>query len=82
MRKNEKVGKTFRLHNGAIRRLHIGAGFRAYRSEQERAQIGAALVFQIGINRLQIGLGFQIEAKIFQIREEITNRDKWDFKSG
>ena len=45
MRKNEKVGKTFRLHNGAIRRLHIGAGFRAYRSEQERIQIGTALVF-------------------------------------
>ena len=33
----------FGLHNGAIRRLHIGGGFRDYRSEQERVQIGAAL---------------------------------------
>ena len=43
MRKNEKVGKKFAFHNGAIRRLHIGAGFRDYRSEQERVQIGTAL---------------------------------------
>ena len=43
MRKNEKVGKKIGLHNGAIRRLHIGAGFRDYRSEQERVQIGTAL---------------------------------------
>ena len=43
MRKNEKVGKKFAFHNGAIRRLHIGAGFRDYRSEQERVQTGTAL---------------------------------------
>ena len=43
MRKNEKVGKKIGLHNGAIRRLHIGAGFRDYRSEQERVHIGTAL---------------------------------------
>ena len=43
MRKNKKVGKKIGLHNGAIRRLHTGAGFRDYRSEQEREQIGTAL---------------------------------------
>ena len=43
MRKNEKVGKNFGLHNGAIRGLYIGAGFRDYRSRQEGVQIGAAL---------------------------------------
>ena len=43
MRKNEKVGKKFAFHNGAIKRLHIGAGFRDYRSEQERVQIGAGI---------------------------------------
>ena len=37
------MGKKLGLHNGAIRRLHIGAGFRDYRSEQERVKIGAAL---------------------------------------
>ena len=42
MRKNEKVETKFGLHNGAIRRLHIVAGFRDYRSEQERAQIGGS----------------------------------------
>ena len=36
-------GKKFGLHNGAIRRLYIGAGFRDYRSEQERVQIGAGI---------------------------------------
>ena len=43
MRKNEKVGKKSGLHNGAIKKLHIGAGFSFYKSEQERVQIGAAL---------------------------------------
>ena len=43
MRKNKNVGKNFGLHNGAIRGLHIGAGFRDYRSRQEGVQIGAAL---------------------------------------
>ena len=43
MRKNEKVGKNFGLHNEAIRGLYIGAGFRDYRSRQEGVQIGAAL---------------------------------------
>ena len=43
IRKNEKVGEKLGLHNGAIRRLHIGAGFRDYISEQERVKIGATL---------------------------------------
>ena len=42
-KKTKKGGKNFGLHNGAIRRLHIGAGFRDYRSEQERVQIGAGI---------------------------------------
>ena len=37
------MGKKLGLHNGAIRRLHIGAGFRDYGSEQERVQIGAGI---------------------------------------
>ena len=44
MRKNEKRGKkNVGLHNGAIRGLHIGAGFRNYRLRQEGVQIGVAL---------------------------------------
>ena len=46
MRKNENVGKkNVGLHNGAISGLHIGAGFRNYRSRQEGVQIGTALEF-------------------------------------
>ena len=41
--KTKKWEKKFGLHNGAIRGLHIGVGFRDYRSRQEGVQIGAAL---------------------------------------
>ena len=41
--KTKKWEKIFGLHNGAIRGLHIGAGFRDYRSRQEGVQIGTAL---------------------------------------
>ena len=44
MRKNENVGeKNVGLHNGAIRGLHIGAGFRNYRQRQEGVQMRVAL---------------------------------------
>ena len=48
MRKNKKVGKKFGLHNGAIRRLHTGAGFRDYRSEQERTNWDSFRDFKSG----------------------------------
>ena len=38
--------------------------------------------FKSGQKDHKSGQGFQIEAKRFQIRAEITNRGKKDFKSG
>ena len=83
-RKNEKVGKFFfGLHNGAIRRLQIGAAFRSYKLGQDGLQIGRSFRdFKSGQNDYKLGLGFQIGEKRIQIRAEITNRGNRDFKSG
>ena len=82
-RKNEKVGdKKLRLHNGAIKRLKIGAAFRDDKSGQEGLQIGGSFKdFKSGQKYYKSGLGFQIGEKRFQIRTEIANRGNRDFKS-
>ena len=86
--KAKKCEKKFGLHNGAIRGLHIGAGFRDYRSRQEGVQIGAALEisnrgkkitntswdFKSGQGGFKSGQRLQIEAR------GISNRGR-DYKS-
>ena len=70
------------LQNGAIKELQIGAGFRNYKSRQEELQIGQLFNFRVRAKKYNLGQGFQIRAKRFQIKAEITNRGKRNFKSG
>ena len=89
-KKRKKVGsgkKFFGSHNGAIRRLQVGAGFRDYKSGQEGLQIGGSFTdFKSGQKDYKSELEFQIGENRFQIRAElqigeieISNRDR-DYK--
>ena len=75
------------LHNGAIRGLHIWAGFRDYRSRQEGVQIGAALeISNRGkkiINRdFKSGQGdFKSEQRLQIGARGVSNRAR-NYKSG
>ena len=65
--KTKKWGKKFGLHNGAIRRLYIGAGFRDYRSKQERLQIGEALEISNRDKKItNRGWDFKLEQRDFK----------------
>ena len=70
--KKRKSGKTILgLHNGARRRLQIGAAFRDYKSGQEGLQIGGSLRdfksgqkdYKSGQYGFQMGEGLQIAAE-------------------
>ena len=65
--KNEKVKKSTGLQNRAIRELKIGAGFRDYKSGQERLQIGAALGISNRDKKItNWGRGFKSEQRDFK----------------
>ena len=73
----------FGLHNGAIRRLHIGGGFRDYRSEQERVQIGAALeIWNRDKKITNRGWDFKSGQRDFKSGKRLQIETRWDFKSG
>ena len=63
------------LHNGAIRGLQIGAGFRDCKSGQEGLQIGAALgISNRGKEVSNQGRDYKSRQERFQIGAGITNR--------
>ena len=70
MGKTKKWEKDFWVTYPATRGLQIRAGFRDYKSVQERLQIGGSF------------RNFKLGAKRLQIEAEITNPCKKDLKSG
>ena len=66
-----------------MRGLQTGAGFRDYKSGQEGLQNRSSFRdFKSGRKDYKSGQGFQIGAKRFQIRAEMTNRGKRNYKPG
>ena len=75
--------KSTGLQNRAIRELKIGAGFRDYKSGQERLQIGTALGISNRDKKItNWGRGFKSEQRDFKFGSEITNRGKRDLIRG
>ena len=70
--KTKKWENFFGLHNGAIRRLHIGAGFRDYRSREEAEQIGTALeISNRGKKITNRGWDFKSEQRDFKSGQKL-----------